>query len=100
MWRGETDGSHALVFNAIQGPDGFDRATKDVPFNWNATMPLSKLLIAYFEPQALLGGELEHDRRDEGLRDAADAEPVLGPKLPKVCHERLVGISLERILDQ
>lgn len=41
----------ALVFDAIQGPDNFDRAVKDVPFNWNATMPLSKLRIAYFEPQ-------------------------------------------------
>ena len=42
----------ALVFSAIHGSDNFDRAVKDVPFNWNATTPLSKLRIAYFEPQA------------------------------------------------
>jgi Asp-tRNA(Asn)/Glu-tRNA(Gln) amidotransferase A subunit family amidase len=41
----------ALVFAAIQGPDDIDRATKDVAFNWNATTPLSKLRIAYIEPQ-------------------------------------------------
>jgi Asp-tRNA(Asn)/Glu-tRNA(Gln) amidotransferase A subunit family amidase len=45
----------ALVFAAIQGPDNFDRAIKDVPFNWNATTPLSKLRIAYFEPQGRNG---------------------------------------------
>ena len=32
----------ALVFAAIQGPDNVDRAVKDVPFNWNATLPLSR----------------------------------------------------------
>jgi Asp-tRNA(Asn)/Glu-tRNA(Gln) amidotransferase A subunit family amidase len=41
----------ALVFAAIQGPDGSDRAVKDVPFNWNAAMPLSSLRFAYIEPQ-------------------------------------------------
>lgn len=41
----------ALVFDAIQGPDGADRAVKDVPFNWNAQAPLSKLRFAYVEPQ-------------------------------------------------
>ena len=41
----------ALVFAAIHGPDNVDRAVKDVPFNWNAAMPLSKLRIAYIEPQ-------------------------------------------------
>jgi Asp-tRNA(Asn)/Glu-tRNA(Gln) amidotransferase A subunit family amidase len=43
----------ALVFDAIQGGDGVDLATKTVPFNWHATTPLSKLRIAYFEPQAV-----------------------------------------------
>ena len=41
----------ALVFAAVQGPDTFDQAVKDVPFNWNATMPLSSLRFAYIEPQ-------------------------------------------------
>ena len=41
----------ALVFNAIQGPDTFDHAVKDVPFNWNAALPLSSMRFAYIEPQ-------------------------------------------------
>ena len=41
----------ALVFAAIQGPDNIDRATKDVPFSWNAASPLARLRIAYIEPQ-------------------------------------------------
>lgn len=41
----------ALVFAAIQGPDNVDRSVKDVPFNWNAALPLSKIRFAYIEPQ-------------------------------------------------
>jgi Asp-tRNA(Asn)/Glu-tRNA(Gln) amidotransferase A subunit family amidase len=41
----------ALVFAAIQGPDNVDRSVKDVPFSWNAALPLAKLRIAYIEPQ-------------------------------------------------
>jgi Asp-tRNA(Asn)/Glu-tRNA(Gln) amidotransferase A subunit family amidase len=40
----------ALVFAAIQGPDNIDRSVKEVPFNWNATTPLSKIRIAYIDP--------------------------------------------------
>jgi Asp-tRNA(Asn)/Glu-tRNA(Gln) amidotransferase A subunit family amidase len=39
----------ALVFDAIQGPDGIDRAVKAYPFNWNAGTKLSSLKIAYFK---------------------------------------------------
>jgi len=39
----------ALVFDAIQGPDGVDYAVKAYPFNWNATTKLSQLKIAYFK---------------------------------------------------
>lgn len=41
----------AIVFAAIQGPDNVDRAVKEVPFNWNPAMPLSKIRFAYIEPQ-------------------------------------------------
>ena len=37
----------ALVFEAIQGPDGIDRSIKAYPFNWNANEKISKLKIAY-----------------------------------------------------
>jgi Asp-tRNA(Asn)/Glu-tRNA(Gln) amidotransferase A subunit family amidase len=37
----------ALVFDAIQGPDGIDRSVKAYPFNWDANRKLSTLKIAY-----------------------------------------------------
>ncbi len=39
----------ALVFDAIQGPDGLDYSVKSYPFNWNATKKLSSLKIAYIK---------------------------------------------------
>ena len=39
----------ALVFDAIQGPDGIDYSVKAYPFNWNANIKLSKLKIAYIK---------------------------------------------------
>ena len=39
----------ALVFDAIQGPDGFDYAVKSYPFNWNASVKPSQLRIAYIK---------------------------------------------------
>ena len=39
----------ALVFDAIQGPDGVDYSVKQYPFNWNASTKLSSLKIAYFK---------------------------------------------------
>src|SRR4051812_15849732 len=39
----------ALVFDAIQGPDGQDYSVKQYPFNWNANTKLSSLKIGYFK---------------------------------------------------
>ena len=39
----------ALVFDAIQGPDGIDYSVKQYPFNWNANVKLSQLKIAYIK---------------------------------------------------
>jgi Asp-tRNA(Asn)/Glu-tRNA(Gln) amidotransferase A subunit family amidase len=39
----------ALVFEAIQGPDGVDYSVKPYPFNWNANTKLSSLKIAYIK---------------------------------------------------
>lgn len=41
----------ALVFDAIQGPDGVDRSVQAYPFNWNASTKLSSLRIGYFKSQ-------------------------------------------------
>jgi Asp-tRNA(Asn)/Glu-tRNA(Gln) amidotransferase A subunit family amidase len=37
----------ALVFDVIQGPDGFDYSVKNYPFNWNAGVKPPQLRIAY-----------------------------------------------------
>ena len=37
----------ALVFDAIQGPDGLDYSVKNYPFAWNANVKPSQLRIAY-----------------------------------------------------
>ena len=39
----------ALVFDAIQGPDGLDYSVKSYPFNWNANLKPSQLRIAYIK---------------------------------------------------
>lgn len=39
----------ALVFDAIQGPDGMDYSVKSYPFNWNANTKPSQLRIAYIK---------------------------------------------------
>src|SRR6476660_2704240 len=41
----------ALVFDAIQGPDGIDYSVKSYPFNWNAGVKASQLRIAYVKSQ-------------------------------------------------
>src|SRR5881409_3842333 len=37
----------ALVFNAIQGPDGKDNSVIDVPFNWDAASDVAQLRVGY-----------------------------------------------------
>ena len=37
----------ALVFDAIQGPDGRDNTVLDVPFNWDATADVTRLRVGY-----------------------------------------------------
>ena len=60
----------ALVFAAIQGPDGRDNTLFDVPFNWDAASDLSALRVAYlrsaFEDDDA-GGD-ENAQRVAGLR--------------------------------
>ena len=61
----------ALVFAAIQGPDGRDNTLFDVPFNWDAASDLSALRVAYlrsaFEDDDDVGGD-ENAQRVAGLR--------------------------------
>jgi Asp-tRNA(Asn)/Glu-tRNA(Gln) amidotransferase A subunit family amidase len=39
----------ALVLNSLQGPDGKDLTSTDVPFNWDATIDIKKLRVGYLK---------------------------------------------------
>ncbi len=39
----------ALVFNAIEGPDGYDQSVYDVPFNYDPSISLKSLRIGYLK---------------------------------------------------
>ena len=39
----------ALVLNALQGADGLDLTTTDLPFNWDATLDIRKLRVGYLK---------------------------------------------------
>ena len=75
----------ALVFDAIQGPDGIDYSVKAYPFNWNANTKLSQLKIAYIK------AELRAARRSR-RHDDADRR---GDELPQ--GARRLGAKLEAI---
>ncbi|MGH7616375.1 MAG: amidase, partial [Gemmatimonadaceae bacterium] len=57
----------AIVFDAIQGPDGVDYSVKAYPFNWNATAKISHLKIAYFKDN------FERRSQDGTVRQNAEA---------------------------
>jgi Asp-tRNA(Asn)/Glu-tRNA(Gln) amidotransferase A subunit family amidase len=79
----------ALVFDAIQGPDGQDYSVKQYPFNWNATTKLSQLRIAYIKTS---NGRNLFERRDSTGATVPNAEALnflkvlesLGAKLTEI----------------
>jgi Asp-tRNA(Asn)/Glu-tRNA(Gln) amidotransferase A subunit family amidase len=55
----------ALVLEAIHGPDNADRAVKDVPFSWDATLDPRRLRVGYIKSAFDLAerndkGQLQH----------------------------------------
>jgi len=59
----------ALVFDAIRGPDGIDGTLYDLPFNYDAELPLSKVRIGYVK-QAFERAKVRKDQRTlQVLRD-------------------------------
>jgi Asp-tRNA(Asn)/Glu-tRNA(Gln) amidotransferase A subunit family amidase len=51
----------ALVFGAIQGPDGKDGSVLDRPFQWPGTKPLKEYRVGYLEAQGKRPGAPEAD---------------------------------------
>jgi Asp-tRNA(Asn)/Glu-tRNA(Gln) amidotransferase A subunit family amidase len=69
----------ALVLAAIQGPDGKDRVVRDVPFNWDSTVPLGSIRVGY------LKADFESDRPGKAFDDAAlEKLMAMGVKLVPV----------------
>jgi Asp-tRNA(Asn)/Glu-tRNA(Gln) amidotransferase A subunit family amidase len=69
----------ALVLAAIQGPDGKDRTVREVPFNWDAGLPLREVRVGY------LRADFEKERPDKAFDDAAlEKLKALGVKLVPV----------------
>jgi Asp-tRNA(Asn)/Glu-tRNA(Gln) amidotransferase A subunit family amidase len=75
----------ALVLEAIHGPDGVDRAVKDVPFSWDATLRPQSLRVGYVKSAFELAEKDEKGQLQHGTKrfdDAAlDALTKLGVKL-------------------
>ena len=70
----------ALVFNAIQGPDGRDNSVLDVPFNWDATADVTQLRVGY-------------------LRAAVEGEIIVDPARPeRAARERQIRRRTEAAL--
>ncbi|HET9424211.1 MAG TPA: amidase [Gemmatimonadaceae bacterium] len=93
----------ALVFSAIHGPDNVDRAVKDVPFTWNATLPLSRLRIAYVEPQLQRASQTDSTMVrppiNAGVKAAIDALDSQGARVkmipPLPTANQYAGLILE-----
>jgi Asp-tRNA(Asn)/Glu-tRNA(Gln) amidotransferase A subunit family amidase len=60
----------ALVFAAIQGPDGRDPTIRDMPFNWDASVAPRDLRIGYLK-SAFDRAESDNDRRRKAFDDAS-----------------------------
>ena len=84
----------ALILEAIHGPDGQDRTVKDIPFSWDASLPITKLRIGYVKsafdlPEKNDKGVVQHgvkrfdDAALEALRKlGVSPAPVEIPDLP------------------
>lgn len=84
----------AIVFNAIYGPDGHDRAVKDLPFNYKETINLDTVTIGYTKA-AFERNYYNHDRDNLTLVKLRELGAHLVPiKLPKF-HAGAMRIILD-----
>lgn len=75
----------ALVFNAIHGPDGKDLTVKDLPFNWDPNLEVTKLRVGYVEESLQGEGESRANLRRalDTLRSIGiNPVPITLPALP------------------
>jgi Asp-tRNA(Asn)/Glu-tRNA(Gln) amidotransferase A subunit family amidase len=62
----------ALVFDAINGPDGRDLTVVDLPFNWSANRDVKKLRVGYFKSAF----EAERENKQAKANDDAVLETL------------------------
>lgn len=80
----------ALVFAAIQGPDGMDPTVRDVPFDWDATLPISSLRVGYYQ------SAFEADHRESEFDERALAA-LRGMGVDLIPVELPTGIPVDAI---
>jgi Asp-tRNA(Asn)/Glu-tRNA(Gln) amidotransferase A subunit family amidase len=85
----------ALVLEAIYGPDNRDISVEDVPFNWNAELPISKMRIGYVKAEFERGD----DARKKMNQEALEALRQVGAKLEPVELPQFSTQSLRIILN-
>jgi Asp-tRNA(Asn)/Glu-tRNA(Gln) amidotransferase A subunit family amidase len=83
----------ALVFDAIRGADGKDPTARNVPFAWDAELPLRELRLGYYRSAF----EEEH-RGSEFDLAALDAMRSLGPPLMPVSLPDEYPVSALRVI--
>ena len=91
----------ALVLEAIYGPDERDITVGDVPFSFDASLPLAKMRIAYlkaeFEPSTG-NNQQNNDQRNKMYQDALDALRKAGANLQAIELPKFSTQSLRIIL--
>ncbi len=93
----------ALVFAAIQGPDGIDYSVKNYPFNWNPGVKPSQLRIGYFKTS---GGRNLFERRNQDGSTSPNQQALeflrvlesLGTKLVEVAEPTPTYAFLDSII--
>jgi hypothetical protein len=80
----------ALVFAAIQGPDGYDYSVKEYPFNWNASIKPSQLRIGYFKTS---GQRNLFERRDAEGNTVPNAEALNFMKVLESLGAKVVEVE-------
>jgi Asp-tRNA(Asn)/Glu-tRNA(Gln) amidotransferase A subunit family amidase len=91
----------ALVFNAIQGPDGIDPTLYDLPFNYKAKVDLSKLRIGYLKTafERSRGKTNDMAALDKLRSLGAKLIPLELPKYPKEIDALLLEVEAAAAFD-
>ena len=63
----------AIILEVIHGPDGFDRTVKDVPYSWDASLPIAKLRIGYIKSAFDLPEKTDTGVEQHGVKRFDDA---------------------------